>query len=667
MGNDADRIPDPSSGTEVFGRPLEQVRFSAGDLDHSTSPRVDLDAFVNARWRAANPLPPDRSCWDAFAILAQRSQQIRAKLALTADRSRSSVHRVVADFWTSGMDAAAIERLGIDPLRPELARIDALDSRRAIVGYVADRHARGWEAVFALDAEPDFEDPATTIACVTQAELALPDRDAYLGASARSDEQMRAYRRHIAAMLAFAGTPIPVAQQHADAVLALETSLAEASTSWRSIARDVSLRQRAVTLDDAERSTPGFSWRAFFATLGIDAPQRFSLAMPDFHVRVAELLHSVPIDTWKAYFRFHAIDDTAPLLNDAIATAHYRFHRAFLRGQRAIAPRWKRVLGTIDAYAGEAMGEIYAACDFSAPARDAARALAERLREALRMRIERVDWMTASSRSAALRKLAAMTAKIGYPDRWPDWSDLATSPTDVFGNVAAARAFERRRLVARIGQPTDRARWRILPQTVNAGYDPQRNEVEFPAALLQPPFFDAGADAALNYGGIGAVIAHEMIHGFDDQGSRFGADGRFEDTWTAEDRARFAAQAERIVTQFDARTLDGRRTLGENIADFGGLAIAFDALTAELDAYGRVDPLIDGYTQAQRFFMSWATIWRQNLSEDEAGLRRTYDEHAPAPVRANAAPSNLDAYARAFGCAPGDAMWRPAGERVRIW
>ncbi|HKE46535.1 MAG TPA: M13 family metallopeptidase, partial [Rhodanobacteraceae bacterium] len=461
------------------------------------------------------------------------------------------------------------------------------------------------------------------------------------------------------------GQPAARAAIAAGDVLDLESELAEASTPRRTLARDIGARFRPVGVEEADRESPSFSWAAFFAALGVARPERFSLAMPAFHARVAELLQTTTPSVWRAYLRFHTVDGAAPYLGGAYARQHHRFHDAVLRGRLAPLPRWKRVLRAIDTHAGEAMGELYVAANFPADAKRRIVDLVEHLRRALAVRLERLDWMSDATREHALRKLAALGVKVGYPDRWRDSSGLVTSPASLYANILAARAFDRRRRVAQLGQPVDRALWPIPPQTVNAGYDPQRNEIVFPAAILAPPFFDAAADAALNYGGIGAVIAHEMTHGFDDQGSRFDADGRFRSWWLAEDRLRFEALAERLVERFDGSDVDGRLTLGENIADVGGLAIAFDALRDAIA--GRDDPMIDGCSQTQRFFLNWAVIWRQNLTPEEARLRRSTDVHAPARIRANAAPAELGGYAEAFDCRSGDAMARSADARIRIW
>ncbi|HEX5121891.1 MAG TPA: M13 family metallopeptidase [Rhodanobacteraceae bacterium] len=665
-------LPDVQGSTHAAPEPIEPVRFDVRDLDPDGDPRLDLDAYVNARWRARNPVPPDRSCWDTFAVLGERTLAIEAAIAGDAAARETRIgtpERIVGDFWTSGMHGVA----DAAPLRAELAGIERLDSAEGIAAYVRDTHARGVGVLFRLDVEPDFEAPEQTIAYVSQAELGLPDRDDYFDTTSHALARRRAYLAHIATMFELAGWGDAAL---AEDVLAFETVLAGASTPRRELASDIAMRFRPVDIDAADRATPHFPWSSFFPALGIAPPRRFSLATPAFFAAFdAELgaLHSslrTPA-RWRAYLAFHAIDAAAPFLGRAFEEQHHDFHRRTLRGQKSMAPRWRRIVEAIDMHAGEAMGRLYIARCFSGDAKRRVEDIAENLRAAMRTRLETIDWMSEATCRAALRKLTALRFRIGHPERWRDLSGLETNPHSLHANVLAARRFEQRERIARIGRRTDRTRWSLSPQTVNARYDPQRNEVVFPAAMLAPPFFDVDTDDALNYGGIGAVIAHELTHAFDDQGSRFDADGRLANWWTSEDRARFDALADRVRTHFDAipagsgEQVDGRLTLGENIADFGGLAIAYDAL---MRAVARTpDPMIDGYTQAQRFFFGWATIWRQNLTLGEASFRLRHDRHAPAGVRANAGAANLEGYTQAFECGQRDPMCVESGRRISIW
>jgi putative endopeptidase len=675
-------LPESHFSKGASPEPIEPVRFDVSDLDPDGDPRIDLDAFVNARWRARNPVPPDRSCWDSFAVLSERTLAIEAAIAEAAassDARPGTPERIVGDFWTSGMHGDADDA----PLRAELARIEQLDSSEAVAAYIRDRHARGLGVVFRLDVDPDFDAPDQTIAYVSQGGLGLPDRDDYFDTSPDGITRRRAYLAYIAAMLNLAGSGDA---SLAEDVLAFETTLAAASTSRRELASDITARFRPVDIDTADRATPHFPWSAFFGALGIAPPQRFSLAMPAFHAAFDAALASsssfprkrqpsasegMPVAIWRAYLAFHTVDAAAPFLGHALEQEHHVFHRRTLRGQKSATPRWRRVIEAIDTHASEAMGRLYVARCFSAESKRQVEAIAENLRAAFRLRLEALDWMSDATCRAALRKLSALRFRIGHPERWHDLSGLVTDSRSLYANVLAARKFEQRDRIARIGRRVDPTRWTMAPQAVNARYDPPHNEVVFPAAMLAAPFFDPNADAALNYGGIGAVIAHELTHAFDDQGSRFDASGHLANWWTSDDRARFDALADRMRAHFDSiptgngERIDGRLTLGENIADFGGLAVAYDAFAR---ATARThDPLIDGYTQAQRFFFGWATIWRQNLTPGEASFRSRHDRHAPASIRANAAATNLGGYANAFGCTAGDPMRVEVGMRVGIW
>lgn len=661
---------------KLTGAPIPLVRFDVADLDHTTTPTRDLDAFVNARWRATHPIPADRSCWDCFTILSERALQAQAEVAIEAaslmNDEATATERIVGDFWRSGMDESAVNALGIQPLREEFARIDALNSASAIANYLAERHARGWGVLFRFEVIPDFEDPTANIASISQGGLGLPDRDAYFDVTARGAATLAAYRAHVAAMLALAEVPESATPALANAVVGFETRLASASLSRQTLAADISQRYRRVTVDEADRQHPMFPWSQFLAAQGIAPPPCFSLPMPAFHAAVDVMLREVPLSIWQAYLRFHTIDSAAVYLDDTTATMHHRFHTGCLRGQPAMTPRWKRVLYAINTHIGEAMGQHYVARAFPSEAKDAAEGLMERLRTAMRGRITRLDWMGPATRAHALLKLSGMRTKIGGPSHWREWSGLPTSPQGWYANVLAARAWNHRWMLARLNQPVDQAAWPMLPQTVNAGYDPQRNEIVFPAAILQPPFFDPDADDALNFGGIGAVMAHEMTHAFDDQGSRFGAQGRFENWWDKADRLRFEAIARRLIAQIErlgsgVDPVDAHLTLGENMADFVGLAIAADALHDKLAAEATPDPMCDGYSQSQRFFLNWAVIWRQNLTSEEYLRRLRTDTHAPAQLRVNAAAANLHAFAAAFGCAPGDNLWRAPHDRVELW
>jgi putative endopeptidase len=647
------------------------ISFQAADLDTNIAACDDLNGFVNAKWLAANPVPADRTTWGSFELLAERSLEIQHALVenLAAQADASGTAKLIGDVWATGMDEAAINAAGLAPIQPMLDEIAAVDSPESIAALIRSSYAKGQAYVFGFGPSPDFKNSTVNIAYAGQAGLGLPDKSYYFDEKHAGVRE--AYVAHVANILKLAGADEATAAAQAKDVMAFETRLAGVSMSSEELSRDVSKYYNPVTVADADALTPNFKWSAFFESQGLAAPEMFSLAQPDFHKEVSAMIADVPAATWQAYLRYQAIDNAAPFLSDAFAQENFNFYGKTLRGQQEMQPRWKRVLNTINGQLGEALGEEYVEVAFTPEAKARMQTLVANLGDALKARIEGLEWMGDDTKAKALEKWAAFTPKIGYPDKWRDWSGLSTGRDSYIGNLIAANEFNYRFNLAKIGQPVDKTEWQMSPQTVNAYYNPLANEIVFPAAILQPPFFDANADDALNYGGIGAVIGHEMIHGYDDQGSRFDAKGNFENWWSDKDKTGFAERTSKLVEQFDAYEsieglhVSGNLTLGENIADLGGLAVAYDALQRELQTK-RVGE-IDGYTPDQRFFMNWATVWRRNFKPEELKVRLTTDSHAPANFRAIGAPSNLPAFAQAFSCKEGDAMVRSADKKIAIW
>ena len=647
------------------------ISFQAADLDTNIAACDDLNGFVNAKWLAANPVPADRTTWGSFELLAERSLEIQHALVenLAAQADASGTAKLIGDVWATGMDEAAINAAGLAPIQPMLDEIAAVDSPESIAALIRSSYAKGQAYVFGFGPSPDFKNSTVNIAYAGQAGLGLPDKSYYFDEKHAGVRE--AYVAHVANILKLAGADEATAAAQAKDVMAFETRLAGVSMSSEELSRDVSKYYNPVSVADADALTPNFKWSAFFESQGLAAPEMFSLAQPDFHKEVSAMIADVPAATWQAYLRYQAIDNAAPFLSDAFAQENFNFYGKTLRGQQEMQPRWKRVLNTINGQLGEALGEEYVEVAFTPEAKARMQTLVANLGDALKARIEGLEWMGDDTKAKALEKWAAFTPKIGYPDKWRDWSGLSTGRDSFIGNLIAANEFNYRFNLAKIGQPVDKTEWQMSPQTVNAYYNPLANEIVFPAAILQPPFFDANADDALNYGGIGAVIGHEMIHGYDDQGSRFDAKGNFENWWSDKDKTGFAERTSKLVEQFDAYEsieglhVSGNLTLGENIADLGGLAVAYDALQRELQTK-RVGE-IDGYTPDQRFFMNWATVWRRNFKPEELKVRLTTDSHAPANFRAIGAPSNLPAFAQAFSCKEGDAMVRSADKKIAIW
>ncbi len=649
------------------------ISLNSADLDPSIAACTDLNGFVNSKWLTANPVPNDQTTWGSFEILRERSLEVQHALVQQAAASTpkaGSVEAKIGDIWRTGSDEAKIEAAGITPLQPQLDRIAALNDTAAITQYLRDSQAQGQGVLFSLSANADYKDSANVIAYVGQGGLGLPEKGYYV-----DDAQAKirdAYVAYIAQALTLSGVDAAQAKTQAKAVLDFETRLAKASLS-RIELRDPAKRYNPVSAAEADKLTPNFSWTALFDSLKVPAAQKFSLAQPAFFTEVDKMLADVPASTWQAYLRFHTIDDASPYLSSAFEKANFDFYSTTLRGQKEMQPRWKRVLESVNGAIGEGLGQLYVNAVFPADSKVQMQHLVENLSVALKARLEKLEWMGEDTRKKALEKWASFTPKIGYPDKWRDWSGYETNADSYLGNMQAARAFNYRYMLNKIGKPVDKTEWGMTPQTVNAYYNATKNEIVFPAAILQAPFFDAKADPALNYGGIGAVIGHEMMHGYDDSGSQFAANGNFDNWWTDSDRKAFTGRTDQLVAQFDGYeslpgvNVKGKLTLGENIGDLGGLTVAYDALQMALKEDPKANVAVDGYSQDQRFFMNWATVWRRNFNEGELRVRLNTDPHAPANFRANGAPSNMPAYAKAFECKAGDAMVRADDKRVVIW
>ena len=646
-------------------------RFMAADLDTTKDACTDFAGYANGKWLAANAIPGDRTSWGAFEMLDERSTAIQRQLAeqAAAKPNASGVDKIIGDFWATGTDAAKINAQGIEPLKGRLAEIDALTDGAGIAEYLRKAYARGEGGLFGFGPEADFKNSSMNIAYAAQGGLGLPDKGYYFDADKK--DKLAAYEKHVAKVLELSGVPAADAAKQAKDVVAFETRLAKVSKSSEELSRDVSLYYNPISPAEADKLTPNFPWTKFFESQGVAVPQMFSLAIPEFHKEVSRMIADTPAEVWKAYLRFHTVDSASPYLADAFAEEHFNFYNKTMRGQKEMKERGKRVLDTIESQVGEAMGQLYVKVAFPPESKERMEKLVQNLREALKTRLENLAWMSEDTKKKAMEKWASFTPKIGYPDKWRDWSGLATSRDSYIGNVLAANEFNYKWQLSKIGKPVDKTEWAMPPQMVNAYYNPLQNEIVFPAAILQPPFFDPKADDPLNYGGIGAVIGHEMIHGYDDQGSRFGPTGNFEMWWTPQDAKAFQGLTEKLIAQFNeyeakpGKKVNGKLTLGENIADLGGLAVAYDAMKRATD--GQPDPKIDGLTRDQRFFLNWATVWRRNFTPEELDVRLQTDPHAPANFRAIGAPSNLPQFAAAFSCKPGQPMVRDGDKRIVIW
>ena len=652
----------------------QPISLKVEDLDTSIQACQDFNGFVNSKWLAANPVPGDRTTWGAFPALGERSLQVQheiAKAAAAGEWPQGSMEQKVGDFFAAGMDEAAIEAAGLAPVQPELDRIDALASNADIPAYIGDAYGRGQGMLFGFYAMADYNDSTTNIAYASQGGLSLPERAYYLEDREDYKAARTAFVEHVAALMQLAGSDEETAKAQAQDVLAFETRLAQASLGRLEL-RDPASRYNPVSLADADASTPNFSWTQFFTALDVDAPQTFSLPMPGFFKEMDAMLADVPLETWKTWLRFRTIDEASPYLSNAFAERNFEFYGKTLRGQKEMQERWKRVLGALNGSMGEGFGQLYVEQAFPPESKAKMEELVGNLMASLKTRLENLEWMSEDTKAKAIEKWSSFTPKVGYPDKWRDWSGLEVSDESYAGNLLAASAFNYRYMLDKIGKPVDRSEWGMSPQTVNAYYRATANEIVFPAAILQPPFFDVNADDALNYGGIGAVIGHEMLHGFDDQGSKFDAHGNMANWWTDQDREKFEAATAKLADQYSGYEalpglfVNGKLGLGENIADLGGVTVAHDALQ-RAQGEGFTDPMIDGYSQDQRFFMNWATVWRIAFTEAQLKQQITVGPHSPGMFRAIGAPSNLPAFAEAFECKEGDKMVRSGEDRVVIW
>ncbi|MDF4002697.1 M13-type metalloendopeptidase [Luteibacter sp. PPL552] len=670
--------PAPASTAAAAAKPAGPT-FNVADLDTGINACDDFNGFVNAKWVAANPIPDDRTRWGAFDQLAENSLNTQHEIVDAADKGADSakagsIEQKIGLLYRSGMNDAAIEKAGIDPLKPELAKIDALKTPSDIVGFLDTSFNDGNGYVFSFSAGADFQNAKMQIGYANQDGLGLPTKDYYT--DPKQADNRKAYVAYITKTLELAGVPDADAAKQADLVMKFETQLAAASLAPVEL-RAPENQYHFVTVAEADKITPHFDWAKFFSTQGVTIDKGFSLSQPKFFKEFDKMLASTPVSTWQAYLRFHAIDSASPYLSKNFQDNKFDFYGKTLAGQPQQKPRWKRVLGTVNGSMGEALGQLYVAKVFKPEAKERANELVTNVRNALKARIEKLDWMSDETKQKAIAKWNTFLPKIGYPDKWRDWSGLDVNGDNYFGNVEAASKFNYHYDIAKIGKPTDRLEWGMTPQTVNAYYNPTDNTINFPAAILQPPFFDANGDDGINYGGIGAVIGHEASHGFDDEGSQFDGEGNNKNWWTKEDRKKFDERTDKLVQQFNDYTplkdhpdlhVNGKLTLGENIADLGGINVAYDALQEALKKNPQeAQSKIDGYTQDQRFFLNWARVWRGSVRDKQAMLYLNVDPHAPASLRAIGAPSNMEAFATAFQCKPDSKMVRSGDKQVKIW
>jgi predicted metalloendopeptidase len=646
--------------------------FDTANLDKSCKPCDDFYQFAMGGWMKANPIPPEYSTFGSFTRLADQNQQNLRNILEDAAKAKAapgSNEQKIGDFYAGCMDAAAIDAAGTKPLEPELARIANVTNIAGLQAEAEHLHSMGVGAFFRFTSRQDLKDSTVVIGAASQGGLGLPERDYYLKDDDKSRQLRDAYVKHIANMFGMLGDPADQSAAEAAAILKIERALATASTKNTDL-RDPEKNYHMMTLADLKTLTPNFSWEAYFRGAGHPELKQINVGQPEFFKALDAQLTATPLDDWKIYLRWHLLNTAAQALPEKFVAEEFDFRGKTLTGAKEIQPRWKRCAQATDRALGEALGQVYVQRYFPPESKARALEMVHNLIAALRDDLQTISWMGPATRAQATAKLQAFAVKIGYTDKWRDYSSLKIDRSSYLQNGFRAAAFEAARRLDKIGKPVDRTEWTMTPPTVNAYNSSSMNEIVFPAGIMQPPFYDPKADDAVNYGGMGAVIGHEITHGFDDEGSKFDGHGNLRDWWTAEDRKSFDERASCVQTQFDGYEVEpglhqnGKLVLGESIADLGGLAISYAAYEKSLEGKPRPQD-IEGFTPEQRFFLGWAQVWGANQRPEAARLQTKTNPHPLSRFRGIGAPSNLAEFAKAFGCKKGDAMVRE--QTCKIW
>jgi putative endopeptidase len=651
-------------------RPGPGLGVDTANFDRGVRPQDDFFRFVNGGWLRGYKLPEDRSNYGSFSELTDRSDSVIRRIVEEAAASHAapgSDAQKVGDFYAAFMDTARAERVGLTPLRPELARISAVTSKAQLPALFAHLYRMGVQVPFAGFVVQDDRKADEYVVAISQSGLGLPDRDYYLNQDPKFAEARAAYQTYAETLLRLAGQPNPAAA--ARGIVALETSLARAQ--WEKARnRDPQATYNRFTLAQLDGQTPAFSWTAFVHAAGAERSPWFVVRQPSYLAAFNTALAQTPLSTWKQYLAFKLVHEYAPDLSSPFVNANFAFIGHTLGGLEQNQPRWKRGVDEVESSMGMLSGKLYIERTFNAAAKARMQQLVQNLMAAFRQGIDELAWMSPETRTRAQQKLASFTVKIAYPDKWQDFSALTVRPGDLVGNVIRANQYTYDYDANKLGKPVDRTEWGMTPQTVNAYYNPVMNEIVFPAAILQPPFFNPNADDATNYGAIGGVIGHEMSHGFDDQGRQYDPQGNLSDWWTPADAEAFKTRADALVAEYSSfnpipgMNVNGRLTLGENIGDLSGLTVAYRAY--KMSHPGEA-PVIDGFTADQRFFLGWAQVWRRAYREANIRQRLLTDPHALSEYRVNGVLRNMPEFYAAFNVQPGDKMYVPPEQRVKIW
>ena len=646
--------------------------FSTANMDMKANPCVDFYQYACGTWMADNPVPPDQSRWDTFSKLTDRNQALLRGIlekASVNDPKRSAVEQKIGDFYVSCTDETTIDKLGTRPLDSELKRIDAIDSKQAVLDALVRLHLLGVGAFFNFSSEPDAKNSKQMIAGADQGGLGLPDRDYYLKDDPKSVKLRQQYVAHVQKMLELAGESPSRAASDAQVVLRIETDLAKGSLDLVS-RRDPNQVYHKMSVKDLVALSPNVDWAKYFAGVGAPSFTDLDVSVPEFFKALNAVFTRSTVADLKTYLRWHLLHSEASLLSMAFVDESFHYYGQTLTGAKELEPRWKRCVEATDNDLGFALGQKYVEQNFPPEAKTRVLGMVQEIETMLGQDIQSLDWMTPATKQQAMVKLRGVTRKIGYPEKWRDYSSVKIVRGEAVGNHQRATEFEVHRQLMKIGQPVDRSEWGMTPPTVDAYYDPQHNDINFPGGILQPPFFDNRMDAAVNYGAIGSVMGHELTHGFDDEGRQFDADGNLRDWWTPEDAKEFEKRAECFIKEYSAFTplddvhLNGKLTLGENTADNGGVRLAFMALMKSLQGQPQ-PPKIDGFTPQQRFFLAWGQAWCGNTRPEMSRLLAQTDPHSPSRDRVNGVVGNMPEFGAAFACHAGQPMIHAPA--CRVW
>ncbi|MFC5271815.1 M13 family metallopeptidase [Adhaeribacter terreus] len=650
------------------------VGIDVPNIDKSVSPCDDFYQYANGNWIKNNPVPATESRWSSFNEVAERNNAILRQLlnnaAATTNAEKGSNMQKVGDYFFSGMDSAGIENAGLAPIKPELDRLNAVKDMKGLQNILATHQMHGFGPMFGSYVGQDDKISTQYALFVYQGGTGLPDRDYYLKDDKRSQEIRAAYLNYLRNMFTLLGDSEKQAVANANKVMSIETRLAKASKS-RVELRDPYANYNKMTVAEFQKLMPNLNVKTWLTNMKLGAAKEVIVGQPAFFKELNAMLKSVPVADWKTYMRLRMVSSLASALPTAYAQENFNFFSKTLSGAKQMQPRWKRMARSTDGALGEALGQLYVEKTFSPEAKAKALTMIKNLQAAFQEHVKNLDWMSEETKQKAMQKLDAFAIKIGYPDKWKDYAAFEVNRGPYVMNVLRSRIFEYNDMASKLGKPVDRNEWHMSPPTVNAYYNPSMNEIVFPAGILQPPFFDPKADDAVNYGGMGAVIGHELTHGFDDQGRQYDHEGNLKDWWTKEDAERFAKHTAMVDKQYsgyaplDSVYVNGQLTMGENIADIGGLNIAYTAL--QKANAGKTDPKFDGFTQNQRFFLAWAQNWRNNSTDQALRQQVLTDPHSPGKFRCNGPLANMPQFYEAFGCKEGDKMVRKPEDRIRIW